>query len=66
MSTAKSDDQKTGAVAQFEAEIRRNARPMLSEDETREQARKQAVLEARYAAARARQAGKSQIARAEA
>ena len=54
-----------GAAASFEAEIRANARPMLTGEERVAAASKKAALELRYAAARCREAAEAQLARAE-
>ena len=65
MARADSDKSAASTAAQFEAEVLKNARPMLNPEERKEAGRKKAALEARWAAARAREAAQSIIAKAE-
>ena len=53
------------AAAAFEAEIRANARPMLSEEEAETEALKARALECKWAAAKYRDAAAAQLAKAE-
>ena len=63
---AKKDPPEAGsAAAAFEAEIRANARPMLSEEEAETEAVKARALECKWAAAKYRDAAAAQLAKAE-
>ena len=53
------------AAAAFEAEIRANARPMLTEEEAEAEGIKRSVLECKWAAAKCRDAAAAQLAKAE-
>lgn len=65
MAQAGTDKASAGAAADFEAQIRANARPVLSADERKVAANAKAALEARLAAARCREVAAAQAARAD-
>ena len=65
MAKKDSTEEAGSAAAAFEAEIRANARPMLTEEEAEAEGVKRSVLECKWAAAKCRDAAAAQLAKAE-
>ena len=65
MAKKDSTEEVGSAAAEFEAEIRANARPMLSDEEVAAEGVKRAVLDCKWAAAKCRDDAAAQLAKAE-
>ena len=65
MAKKDSTEEAGSAAAAFEAEIRANARPMLTDEEVEAEGIKRSILDCKWAAAKCREDAAAQIAQAE-